>query len=46
LHFIKLRSHKGAQWEIQQVAKAMLEILEPLFPVAVEAWREKNNEQG
>ena len=46
LHFIKLRSHEGAQWEIQQVAKAMLEMLEPLFPVAIEAWREKENGEG
>ena len=41
LKFIGLRLHEGAQWEIQQVAKACLEIAEPLFPVSVESW--KNN---
>lgn len=32
LHFIKLRIHEGAQWEIQQYAKAMVELIEPLYP--------------
>ena len=41
LKFIGLRVHEGAQWEIQQVAKACLEIAEPLFPVSVKSW--KNN---
>lgn len=38
--FIGLRIHPGAQKEIQDVAHAMLEILEELYPVATEAWRE------
>lgn len=38
--FIDLRLHEGAQWEIQQVAKATLEIATDLFPVAVQAYRD------
>lgn len=41
LHFIELRTHEGAQWEIQQVAKAMLEIARELWPVAVQAFVER-----
>ncbi len=40
LKFIDLRIHEGAQWEIQQVAKAVLNILEDLFPVTVSAYQE------
>jgi thymidylate synthase (FAD) len=32
LHFIKLRDHENAQWEIQQYAKAMKEIAKEIFP--------------
>ena len=42
LKFIDLRMHEGAQWEIQQVAKACLEIVSNFFPVTVQAWKEKN----
>mgnify|MGYP003654890904 CR=1 FL=1 len=38
--FINLRIHEGAQWEIQQVAKACLEIIEELYPFAVKAYKE------
>jgi thymidylate synthase (FAD) len=38
--FIDLRTHEGAQWEIQQLAKGMLEIAEMCFPVTVKAWKE------
>lgn len=41
LKFVGLRVHEGAQWEIQKVARACLEIAEPLFPVSVKSW--KNN---
>ncbi len=37
--FIDLRTHEGAQWEIQQVAQACLEIATDLFPVAVSSYR-------
>ena len=40
LKFIELRTHDGAQWEIQQVAKACLKIAESLYPVTIEAYRE------
>ena len=39
LKFIDLRTHEGAQWEIQQVAKACLEIATDLWPVTVNAYR-------
>ena len=35
LKFIDLRSHVGAQWEIQKVAQACLEIANDLYPVTV-----------
>ena len=41
LKFIDLRVHEGAQWEIQQVAKACLEIAKELFPETAKAY-EKN----
>ena len=44
LKFISLRIHEGAQWEIQQVAKACLEIAEKIFPVSVDAYRKKIGE--
>ena len=40
LKFINLRSHAGAQWEIQRVAEACLEIATTLWPEAVGAYRE------
>ena len=39
LKFIELRKHAGAQWEIQKVADAVLQICEELFPITVEAWK-------
>ncbi len=38
LKFVQLRSHEGAQWEIQQVAEACLEIVEGLFPHSVQSF--------
>ena len=43
LKFIDLRTHEGAQWEIQKVAEACLEIAEGLWPVAVGAYRRVKN---
>ena len=40
LKFIDLRTHGGAQWEIQQVAKACLKIATDLWPITVGAYRE------
>ncbi len=41
LKFIDLRLDAHAQWEIQQVAKAMLEITSDLFPVTVGSYKLK-----
>ena len=38
LKFIDLRTHEGAQWEIQKVAEACLEIATDLFPETVGAY--------
>ena len=40
LKFIELRSHDGAQWEIQRVASACLEIVEDLWPETIRAYRD------
>jgi len=39
LKFIDLRTHEGAQWEIQKVAEACLDIATDLWPVSVESYR-------
>ena len=39
LKFIDLRTHEGAQWEIQKVAQACLEIATDLWPVTVGSYR-------
>tara|TARA_R110002124_G_scaffold207407_1_gene373906 strand:- start:4468 stop:5190 length:723 start_codon:yes stop_codon:yes gene_type:complete len=44
LKFIDLRTHEGAQWEIQKVAEACLDIAEDLWPVAVGAYKRAKNE--
>ena len=44
LKFIDLRTHEGAQWEIQKVAEACLDIATELFPVTVNAYRKIRNE--
>lgn len=44
LKFCALRLPKGAQWEIQQVAGAMLTILKDLYPIATESWISQLNE--
>jgi len=40
LKFIDLRTHEGAQKEIQDMAKGMLKIITKLYPVTVGAYRE------
>ena len=39
LKFIDLRTHMGAQWEIQKVAEATLDIITELWPSAVTSYR-------
>ena len=41
LKFIDLRTHEGAQWEIQKVAEACLKIATELFPITVGAYRKE-----
>ena len=41
LKFIELRNHVGAQWEIQQVAKACESIAQQLWPSVIQSY--KNN---
>lgn len=43
LKFVDLRLHDGAQWEIQQVAKACLEIAQSLYPVTVGSYLKLRN---
>tara|TARA_B100000214_G_scaffold222844_1_gene162148 strand:- start:8298 stop:9017 length:720 start_codon:yes stop_codon:yes gene_type:complete len=45
LKFIDLRTHEGAQWEIQKVAEACLEIATDLFPETVGAYRRIRREE-
>jgi thymidylate synthase (FAD) len=40
LHFIKLRDHENAQWEIQRYAKIMKEIAKEIFPETMKIWEE------
>jgi len=39
LKFVELRSHAGAQWEIQQVANACLQIATNLWPITLKAYQ-------
>ena len=43
LKFISLRTHDGAQWEIQQLANSMLDIITELWPIAVGSYRDINS---
>jgi len=40
LKFIDLRMHEGAQWEIQRVAEATLEIMSDLWPETISAYQD------
>lgn len=42
LKFVSLRIHEGAQWEIQQVAKACLKIAKQHFPHSVDSYINKH----
>ncbi len=39
-HFMKLRLHSHAQYEIRVFAEAMLELIEPIVPISTAAFRE------
>jgi len=40
IKFITLRTHEGAQWEIQQAANACLSIVDDLWPMAIGAYKD------
>lgn len=40
LKFIDLRTHEGAQWEIQVMAEQMLDIITDIWPITVNSYRE------
>lgn len=40
LKFVDLRTHEGAQWEIQKLATSMLEIIQSIWPVTIESYRQ------
>ena len=40
MHWYTLRIASGAQWEIQQYAKAAMALIKPAFPVAVRCFEE------
>ena len=40
MKFIDLRTHSGAQWEIQKLAEEMLEICKEIYPVTISCYNE------
>lgn len=42
LHFLTLRTGKDAQRECQVIANAMLQLIEPICPVTIDAWRKES----
>lgn len=40
LHFLSLRTDSHAQWEIQEYARAVQEIVQEKFPITAKAWSE------
>ena len=43
IKFISLRIHEGAQWEIQQVARACAKIAFEHFPVSMDSFADRMN---
>ena len=43
LKFIELRLHEGAQWEIQKIASACLQMASELWPVAISHYKDIRN---
>ena len=39
-HLLRLRADAHAQWEIQQYAQALISLIRPIVPVALEAWQD------
>jgi thymidylate synthase (FAD) len=45
-HFLGLRCDAHAQWEIRVFADAMLSLIQPIVPLAVEAWNDYHDHRG
>jgi thymidylate synthase (FAD) len=45
LKFVDLRTHEGAQLEIQKAAEAVLDIVSDLFPITVKSYQNIRNEK-
>lgn len=45
-HFLGLRCDAHAQWEIRVFAEAMLALITPIVPIAVEAWNDYHDHRG
>ncbi len=45
LHFLSLRLHPHAQFEIRVYAQAILDLITPIVPVAIEAWKSLQQQQ-
>jgi thymidylate synthase (FAD) len=45
-HFLSLRCDSHAQWEIRVFADAMLNLISPIVPWAVEAWEDYHDHRG
>lgn len=45
LNFIELRIGEGAQSEISAYAQAIFELIEPIVPVSIEAWKNHHKKQ-
>lgn len=41
LHFLELRTHAHAQYEIRVYAEAILKLITPIVPITISAWNEK-----
>ena len=46
LHFLALRCDGHAQWEIQVFGNAILELIKPIVPLAIEAWEDYHENRG
>lgn len=45
-HFLTLRLHPYAQWEIQQYAQAIVDLISPIVPTCIEAWEAQRARTG
>lgn len=44
MHFLRLRLHAGAQYEIRQYAQSLLQLALPHFPISLRAWQKKHGQ--